>query len=80
MIGLYEAKLPPRIVLTSAEEALADSALLILSRLRDQLVHRNANRTACRVDETMEALVAACRGRELEAAAARSQQGGSNHG
>jgi site-specific recombinase len=63
--GLYEAKLPPRIVLTSAEEALADSALLILSRLRDQLVQRDANRTAWRVDETMEALVDACRGRDL---------------
>ena len=63
--GLYASKLPPRIVLTSAEEALADSALLILSKLRDQLVQRDAVRTACRVDETMEALVAACRGRDL---------------
>jgi hypothetical protein len=64
--GLYEAKLPPRIVLTSAEEVLADSALLILSRLRDHLVHRNANRTAERFDKISDDVVRACLGRELE--------------
>ena len=69
MTGLYEHHLPPRIILTSAEEALADSALLILSKLRDELVLRDANRTACRIDEVVEALVAACRGRDLHAAA-----------
>jgi len=40
----------------AAEEALADEALLALFKLRDRLVHRNANSLACRVDEQMEAL------------------------
>ena len=66
MSGLYERHLPPRIVLTSAEEALADSALLILSKLIDELAARGANRTATRFSEISADVVAACRGRELE--------------
>jgi hypothetical protein len=47
--------------ITEAEEAHADAALLALSKLRDQLVRRNANFEACRVDEAIEALTKACR-------------------
>lgn len=45
-----------------AEEALADQALLALFKLRDHLVHRNANALACRVDEQMEAVERLARG------------------
>lgn len=71
--GLYAAKLPPHIVLTSAEEALADSALLILSKLRDRLVERDANRTAERFEQISDDVVSACRGRELVEARKRRE-------
>jgi hypothetical protein len=43
------------------EEAVADDAFLSMSKLRDLLVRRNDNLGACRVDEAIEALTAACR-------------------
>lgn len=45
------------------EEAVADDAFLAMSKLRDLLVRRDDNIGACRVDEAIEALTAACRGR-----------------
>ena len=42
--------------MTRLEEALADDALLALFKLRDSLVHRDANLLACRVDEIMSEL------------------------
>lgn len=47
---------PARIALHSGEEALADTALLALFRLRESLVLRNANSPACKVDEIMSSL------------------------
>jgi hypothetical protein len=52
-----------RVPLTAAEEALADDAMLSLSKLRDALVGRNANLLACRIDEALERVEDACRGR-----------------
>lgn len=49
--------------LNEIEEAVADDAFLSMSRLRDLLVRRNDNYGACRVDEAIEALTAACRGK-----------------
>ena len=47
--------------ITEAEEAIADDALLALSKLRDMFVRRDANLAACRVDEAIEAVMIACR-------------------
>ena len=47
--------------LTEIEEAHIDAAFLAMSKLRDQLVRRDANSAACRVDEAMEKLTAAIR-------------------
>ena len=42
-------------------EAMADRAFLEMSKLRERLVIRDRNSAACRVDEAIEALQAACR-------------------
>jgi hypothetical protein len=42
-------------------EQLGDDALLILSKLRDRLVHEDRNIPACRVDEAMEITLKALR-------------------
>ena len=47
--------------ITEAEEAHADAALLALSRLRDVLVRRDANLSACLVDDAIASVEAACR-------------------
>lgn len=47
--------------LNEVEEAVADDAFLSMSKLRDLLVRRNDNHAACRVDEAIEKLTAACR-------------------
>ncbi|MBO9602577.1 MAG: hypothetical protein J7496_08725 [Novosphingobium sp.] len=46
---------------TAAEEALADAAFLALWKLRDKLARRDFNTAACRADEAIETLQAACR-------------------
>lgn len=43
------------------EEAVADDALLALSKLRDLLVRRDANLSACLVDDAIASVEAACR-------------------
>jgi len=48
---------------TAAEEAQADAALLVLFKLRDALVWRNANTDACRVDAIMADLEDFAKGR-----------------
>ncbi len=40
-------------MMTPAEERHADDALAAMHKLRDVLVHRNANLAACRVDEIL---------------------------
>lgn len=49
--------------LTTPEADLADAALLAMFRLRDALVHRDANRSACRVDDMMAEFEGFVRGR-----------------
>lgn len=46
---------------TSREEALADEAFLAMAKLRDRLIGADRNIAACRVDEAIEKLQAACR-------------------
>lgn len=53
--GAFVHKLPP------IEEELADAAFLSLAKLRDKLVARDLNIAACRVDEAIDALQAACK-------------------
>lgn len=45
----------------SAEERMADDALFAMQQLRENLVLANMNLPACKVDDAMEALQAACR-------------------
>lgn len=47
--------------ITEIEEAIADDALLALSKLRDQLVRRDANLSACLIDDAIATIEAACR-------------------
>lgn len=47
--------------ITEAEEAHADAALLALSKLRDQLVRRDANLAACLIDDAIASVEAASR-------------------
>lgn len=47
--------------ITEIEEAHADAALLALSKLRDLLVRRDANLSACLVDDAIASVEAACR-------------------
>lgn len=47
--------------ITEIEEAIADDALLALSKLRDMLVRRDANLAACLIDDAIHAVEAACR-------------------
>lgn len=47
--------------ITEIEEAVADDALLALSKLRDLLVRRDANLSACLVDDAIASVEAACR-------------------
>lgn len=42
-------------------EGMADDILLQLSKLRERLVVRDFNTAACRVDEAIDAMQAACR-------------------
>ena len=44
-----------------AWERMADDAFAMLWKLRERLVVRDHNKAACRVDEAIEALQAACR-------------------
>lgn len=55
-MGYYAHKLPE-----PDWERLADDAFISMTKLRDMLVHRDRNTTACRVDEAIEALEVACR-------------------
>ena len=55
MNGAFAHKLPP------VSEHDADTAFLHLSKLRDRLVWADENTAACRVDEAIEKLEAACR-------------------
>lgn len=43
------------------EEAQADAALLALSKLRDMLVRRDANLSACLIDDAIASVAGACR-------------------
>ena len=47
--------------ITETEEAHADAALLALSKLRDLLVRRDANLSACLIDDAIASVEAACR-------------------
>lgn len=47
--------------LTEIQEAHVDAALLSLFRLRDEFVRTDDNHAACRIDEAMELVQAACR-------------------
>lgn len=47
--------------ITEIEEAVADDALLALSKLHDLLVRRDANLSACLVDDAIASVEAACR-------------------
>lgn len=49
------------VVITAAEEVEADIALAALSKLRDQLVRRDANLSACLIDDAIATIEAACR-------------------
>lgn len=58
---LLETAKPQAFPIGQREERLADDALLAMHKLRDTLVLSNRNIPACKVDEAMEALTAACR-------------------
>lgn len=47
--------------LTEIQEAHIDTALLHLSRARDEFVRADENHAACRIDEAMEIVQAVCR-------------------
>ncbi|MGV1682955.1 hypothetical protein [Sphingopyxis sp. NJF-3] len=47
--------------LTEIEKAHVDDAFLALSKLRDQWVRRDQNKSACLADEAIENLTLACR-------------------
>lgn len=58
-IGAFASLIPARPQPTT--EDMANEALLMLSKLRDRLVHEHANIPACRVDEAIEITQAAAR-------------------
>lgn len=49
------------VIITAAEEVEADTALAALSKLRDHLVRRDANLSACLIDDAIATIEAACR-------------------